>query len=126
MDYNCRILCTMSVSGEVDGKKYSIKENDVLHVQSQSIDKLKWFVFIPSINKYDWIEKYHFDFLIDNKVTYPKYFGEFQLPVISENIHSYTCIQPSGYVTWISKADTTTIQKFKETQKINCDEIRFR
>ena len=43
----------MSVTGEVDGEKYSINENDVLHVQSQSIDKQKWLVFIPSINKYD-------------------------------------------------------------------------
>ncbi|PIH59130.1 hypothetical protein [Paenibacillus sp. LK1] len=126
MEYNCRILCTMSVSCEVDGEKYTINENDVLHVQSQSIDKQKWFVFIPSISKYDWIEKYHFDFLIDKNVTYPKYFGEFKLPVISENIHSYTCIQPSGYVTWVSKLDAVTVQDYNEAQKINCDEIRFR
>lgn len=126
MEYNCRILCTMSVSGEVDGEKYSINEKDVLHVQSQSIDKMKWFVFIPSINKYDWIEKYHFNFLIDKNITYPTYFGEFPLPVISENIHSYTCIQPSGYVTWISKQDAVIVQNYTETQKLSCDEIRFR
>lgn len=126
LEYNCRILCSMSLRGEVDGENYYINKNDVLHVQSQSIDKLKWFVFIPSINKYDWIEKYHFEFLIDKNITYPKYFGEFQLPVISENIHSYTCIQPSGYVTWVSKQDVVMVKEYSETQKINCDEIRFR
>lgn len=126
LDYNCSILCTVSVSGEVDGEKYTINENDVLHVQSQSIDKNKWFVLIPSINKYDWIEKHHFDFLIHKNISYPRYFGEFQLPVISENMNSYTCVQPSGYVTWVSKQDALSVQDYSYTQKINCDEVRFR
>ncbi|WP_440110232.1 hypothetical protein [Paenibacillus sp. QZ-Y1] len=126
MNYNCRILCVMMVNGEVDGEKYVINVKDVLHVQSQSIDKMKWFVYIPSIKKYDWIDKYHFQFLVDKCITYPNYFGELQLPVISEDDHSYTCIQPSGYVTWVSKLDAATVQDYAETQKINCDDIRFR
>ncbi|WP_145413360.1 hypothetical protein [Paenibacillus xylanexedens] len=125
MDYNCRIVCSIPVTGLVDKHEYEIKIGDILHVQSQTIDKAQWFVYIPSIGKYGYIEKYHFDFLIDRYVNYPSYFGEFQLPVISENIHSYTCIQPSGYVTWISKGDAR-IKEYKETQRVNCDEIRFR
>ncbi len=125
MDYNCRIVCSIPVRGLVDKHEYEIKIGDILHVQSQSIDKAKWFVYIPSIGRYDYIEKYHFEFVIDKYLIYSRFFGDFQLPVISENIHSYTCIQPSGCVTWVSKRDGR-IGEYKETQRVNCDEIRFR
>ncbi|QWU14366.1 hypothetical protein KP014_20890 [Paenibacillus sophorae] len=85
----------MAVTDEIDNEKYNIDQGMELSVQSQSIDKKKWFVLVPSLDKFDFIEKYYFDFLIDGYITYPKYCGEFQLPVISENIHTYTCILPS-------------------------------
>lgn len=116
----------MSNSGNVDNVKYEINKGDILHVQSQSIDKTKWFVYVPSIGKYDYIDKFHFEFLIEKYAIYPDYFGEFQLPVISDNVHSYTCIQPGGFVTWISKEDAAIVGEYNEVQKINCDEIRFR
>lgn len=126
MDYKCRIACTMQINGEVDGKPYTINEGVELTAQSQSIDKKKWFVFVPSIEKFDHIDKYHFDFLIDQHITYPLYYGEFQLPVISDNIHSLTIIAPNGYVTWVSKGDVGVVGTYKEAQRINSDEIRFR
>ncbi|OMD67603.1 hypothetical protein [Paenibacillus odorifer] len=125
MDYKFRLLVTLAIRGEVDNQEYMIEEGTEVFVQSQSIDKTKWFVYIPSIEKYDYIEKYHFGMLIHDSIT-ASYYGEFQLPVISKNIHTYTFLTPSGYVQWISKSDAGALKSYSKAQLINSDEIRFR
>lgn len=126
MDYKCKIVSILEITGEVDNLPYFLDEGTELIVQSQSIDKNKWFVFIPAIRKYDYIEKYNFDFLINDYINYPEHYGEFQLPVISNNSHSYTFITPSGYANWASKKDVGELRTYKTTQRISSDEIRFR
>ncbi|GAV11346.1 hypothetical protein [Paenibacillus sp. NAIST15-1] len=126
MDYKFRIVSTMEITGEVDNEQYQINEGEELIIQSQSIDKLKWFVFIPSIEKFDYIEKYKIDLLITDYIFYPQYYGEFQLPVISDNIHTYAFITPSGYVQCASKKDIIELKSYKEVQRISSDEIRFK
>ncbi|WP_029518019.1 hypothetical protein [Paenibacillus polymyxa] len=126
MDYKIRIVTTMQVTGEVDNVPYILNDGVEMSIQSQSIDRMKWFVFIPNIEKFDYIEKYNFDFLINEYITYPLYHGEFQLPVISDNIHTFAYITPSGYVQWASKKDVGELKSYKVTQRISSDEVRFR
>jgi len=126
MEYKCKITNTVQITGEIDSKEYRFDVGTELIVNSQSIDRSKWFIHIPSIDKYGYIEKYCFDFLIDKYIKYPKYYGEFQLPVISESKMTWTCITPSGYVIWVSKGDVVDERYYGEVQKINCEEIRFR
>jgi hypothetical protein len=126
LDFNIRIICVLEVSGEVEGKKYIIKEKSEFIAQSQSIDKKKWFVFIPSIEKFDYIEKYHFDILIDQYMTSSRFYGEFQLPIISTNSHSYTFIDPTGHAQWFHEDDVEELRTYGSLQRIDSDGIRFR
>lgn len=126
MEYKCNIINTVQLTGKIDNEEYVIEAGSEMTVNSQSIDRKKWFVYIPSISKYSYLEKYCFDYLIDKYIKYPKYYGEFQLPVISENGLSFTCITPSGYVIWVSKGDVVDEKYYGEIQRINSDEIKFR
>lgn len=126
MDYKIKLISSVKLKGEVNSIPYQIEEGVEMAVQSQSIDKSKWFVYIPSIEKFDYIEKYNFDLLINNYIFYPRFYGEFQLPVISDNIHTFTYITPSGYVQWATKNDVSALQSYSNAQRICSDEPRFR
>lgn len=124
MDFKCKIICSFGTHRNVDGIEYAINPEEQFIVETQSIDKNKWFVCLPEIQKYDYIEKYYFYFVITNYATYEKQFGEFQLPVIGENLYSYICIPPSGTAVWLHKKDVQ-IHKYNSVQSISCDEIKL-
>ncbi|WP_029518018.1 hypothetical protein [Paenibacillus polymyxa] len=126
MDFNIKISCVLEVSSEVEGKKYTIEEGADFIAQSQSIDKRKWFIYIPSIEKFDYIEKYHFDLLIEQYATSSRLFGEFQLPIISDNIQSYTFIDPTGHAQWLHRDDVEELRSYGTVQRLDSDGIKFR
>jgi hypothetical protein len=126
MEYTFNLICTLPFSGEVDGLSYAVKEGDKLKAQSQSLDKKKWFIFLPEIEKYVYIEKYHFNIEILSSIVYPQFYGEFQLPVLSDmNMYSLVCLSPVGYIVLVNKLDTITRKVYKLPQHLDSSAIRF-
>jgi hypothetical protein len=123
-----KALCTVTQTKEQDDVEYTVENGKVYEVRAHPIDKTgKLYIIFPAENgakKWVLFDKWLFQHKV-SQYAHHKSYGQFQLPIIVEEGLAYVVVTPTGYVTYVSKADVT-VGNYASEQIIECSELRFR